>query len=376
MMHLKEVVNATSLKQFLELPALINQANANYIHPLNKDIESVFDRLKNPFFANGDCIRWNLYELDNRVIGRIAAFYHFDDKIGEYTGGFGFFECIDNQQAANLLFNQAKNWLLSKGIAQMDGPINFGTRDQWWGLLIDGYYPPVYGMFYHPPYYQKLFQNFSFDILFKQYTYRRKINTDFSPAMLRRANRVLNDSNYRFSDISLLSKKEIINNFREVYNAAWKDFDGVNSLSEAEIAEIIAHMSPVMDKKIIWFAYYKQQPIGFFINLPDLNQLLVKFLRNGSLNIWQKIRFLYRKTFRKSSTIVGMVFGVHPSYQGRGVESAMILMFAKSIAQLGSEAYTEIQMNWIGDFNKRMIAVLESIAAEKYKTHCTYRLTF
>ncbi len=375
-MHLKEVINSADSKQFLELPAFINRGNQNYIHPLNSDIESVFDRSKNAFFKKGDGNRWNLYDAKGDIIGRIAAFYHFDEKRGENRGGFGFFECIDEQEAANLLFDQAKTWLQANGLNHMEGPINFGTRDQWWGLLIEGFYPPVYGMFYHPPYYQLLFKQYSFEVLFEQYTYRRKISAAFSPAVLRRAGRIQQDPNYRFEDISGLSENELVTYFMEVYNAAWRDFDGVNALSRAEVAQLITHMRPAIDKKIIWFSYFKDQPIGFFINLPDLNQLLVKFLRQGSLNICQKIRFLYRKTTRKCTTMVGMVFGIHPDYQGRGVESALIVNFANSVSKLGPHAYQEIQMNWIGSFNTKMIAVVESLGAERYKTHCTYRLTF
>ncbi|WP_312138392.1 hypothetical protein [Sphingobacterium sp.] len=376
MMHLKEVINSADSKQFLELPAFINRGNQNYIHPLNSDIESVFDRSKNAFFKKGDGNRWNLYDAKGDIIGRIAAFYHFDEKRGENRGGFGFFECIDEQEAANLLFDQAKTWLQANGLNHMEGPINFGTRDHWWGLLIEGFYPPVYGMFYHPPYYQLLFKQYSFEVLFEQYTYRRKISAAFSPAVLRRAGRIQQDPNYRFEDISGLSENELVTYFIEVYNAAWRDFDGVNALSRAEVAQLITHMRPAIDKKIIWFSYFKDQPIGFFINLPDLNQLLVKFLRQGSLNICQKIRFLYRKTTRKCTTMVGMVFGIHPDYQGRGVESALIVNFANSVSKLGPHAYQEIQMNWIGSFNTKMIAVVESLGAERYKTHCTYRLTF
>ena len=99
-MHLKEVINSADSKQFLELPAFINRGNQNYIHPLNSDIESVFDRSKNAFFKKGDGNRWNLYDAKGDIIGRIAAFYHFDEKRGGNRGGFGFFECIDEQEAA------------------------------------------------------------------------------------------------------------------------------------------------------------------------------------------------------------------------------------------------------------------------------------
>ena len=48
------------------------------------------------------------------------------------------FECVNNQKAANLLFDTAKEWLTEKGYNSMDGPINFGERDKWWGCLVEG----------------------------------------------------------------------------------------------------------------------------------------------------------------------------------------------------------------------------------------------
>jgi hypothetical protein len=62
----------------------------------------------------------------------------------------GFFECIDKQEAAFLLFDTCKAWLEKAGMEAMDGPINFGENESYWGLLVEGFDNPSYGMNYHP----------------------------------------------------------------------------------------------------------------------------------------------------------------------------------------------------------------------------------
>ena len=82
----------------------------------------------------------NILKNNNETIGRIAAFYSSkNDKEKLRVGGCGFFECIDDEEAAKMLFDTAKNWLEKNGYNSMDGPINFGERDKWWGCLVEGF---------------------------------------------------------------------------------------------------------------------------------------------------------------------------------------------------------------------------------------------
>jgi antitoxin component YwqK of YwqJK toxin-antitoxin module len=135
-MNITKVVSNKDKKTFLQVPIKIYRNDKNWIRPLDKDINSVFSKAKNKAYRNGDVIRWLLTNNDE-VIGRIAAFYsnkNIEDKELK-VGGCGFFECINNQEAANLLFDTAKDWLNDNGYNSMDGPINFGERDKWWGCL-------------------------------------------------------------------------------------------------------------------------------------------------------------------------------------------------------------------------------------------------
>ena len=161
-MKLIEVKTRKDAKEFIKLPVWLYKKEKAWIRPLDKDIQDVFDEKVNLTFQNGACIRWILKDK-GLCIGRIAAFINNDTAFNnglQPVGGIGFFECINDQRAANILLDASKNWLKTEGMTAMDGPINFGERDKWWGLLTKGFdLEPNYRCNYHLPYYKDLFEN-------------------------------------------------------------------------------------------------------------------------------------------------------------------------------------------------------------------------
>src|SRR5690242_14665003 len=177
-MNLLPVTDTATAAAFLQVPLILYKNDPNFIRPLDKDVKDVFDVKKNKAFRFGECMRWILKDKDDNLIGRIAAFVNKKyrnkgDK--QRTGGIGFFECINDQDAADMLFDVAKHWLMQRGMEAMDGPINFGERDRWWGLLVEGFEPPVYCLNYNPPYYQELFENYGFRPFFDQVCFALKV---------------------------------------------------------------------------------------------------------------------------------------------------------------------------------------------------------
>ena len=149
-MQLIEVSNASTAKQFIKVNVLMNAGNPNYIRPLDSEVDDVFNPEKNKHAKYGETKRWILKDDDGKLMGRIAAFTHskYINKGTEFTtGGIGFFDCINNQSVANQLFDAAKQWLQSKCMDAMDGPINFGDRDKWWGLLVEGFENENHGQY-------------------------------------------------------------------------------------------------------------------------------------------------------------------------------------------------------------------------------------
>src|SRR3712207_5526274 len=127
-------VSEQNESDFIHVPCVIYKGDRKWIRPLNKDIEAVFDKKKNKFFRHGEATRWILKDDSNKPIGRIAAFINRKtaNTFEQPTGGMGFFECIDNTDAAFKLFDTCKAWLQAKGMEAMDGPINFGEKDRFW----------------------------------------------------------------------------------------------------------------------------------------------------------------------------------------------------------------------------------------------------
>ena len=377
-MNIVEVKSKKDKKDFIEVACSIYKNKKNWIRPLDKDIDSVFDPKKNKAFRKGDVKRWVLKDND-KVIGRIAAFYSKKiDNEKLKVGGCGFFECIDNQKASTKLFDTAKNWLEEKGYNSMDGPINFGERDKWWGCLVEGFdIDPNYQQNYGKDYYQVLFENYGFKILFKQFTFFKKIKTPLSEKLKYKAERALKNKDYSFR---MLEKKNIDNyilDFMKIYNEAWAKYPGVSALKLAQARSIFNQLKPILDEKILWFAYEKDEPIGFFICIPEMNQIF-KYV-NGKLDLIGKIKTYYHLKIKKScKKIIGLVFGIVPRHQGKGVDGALIMASSNTIQK--ELAYTDMELNWIPDFNKAMIKVATQVQAtnevKPAKVHHTYRYNF
>lgn len=376
-MKIQEVVTADQISEFLQLPIRLYKNTPQWIRPLDTDIESVFDKEKNKTFRQGECSRWILIDNKGQTIGRVAAF--IDQKIvnkgnDQPTGGLGFFECIENKDAAFFLFDHCKQWLQARGMEAMDGPINFGNRDRWWGLQIEGYdREPNYQCNYNFPYYKTFFEEYGFQVYFYQLTFGRKIMGPLSGKLWEKAALIAKDPNYRFEYMPTIDLKKLAGNIRHIYNKAWANRGEIPELTETQAAHIVKQMKPIMDKHLLWFGYYKDEPIVFFLSLPEVNQIF-KYV-DGKLDLPGKLKFLWhswRKTNRKA---FGILFGVVPEHQGKGVDGAIIMAFRK-LMQEDYRRYDEYEMNWIGDFNSKMIKVAEQITPDVVKKHATYRKLF
>ena len=376
-MYIREVRDKKDIREFLSLPVRLYVATPQWIRPLEADIESVFDKEKNKAYRHGECTRWILVDDAGTIIGRVAAFV--DTKIvskgnDQPTGGIGFFECIQDRHAAFMLFDKCKAWLQAKGMEAMDGSINFGSRDRWWGLLVEGFeHEPNYQCNYNFPYYVELFEDYGFRLYFNQLTFSRKVMEPLSERLAYKAKLVEKDSNYEFRFISKHEMNRLPDYLRTVYNLAWANRAENPELSPAQAVILVKQMKPIIDKHLIWFGFYKNEPIAFFLSLPEINQIL-KYV-NGKLDWLGKLKFLWHKLLKTNRKAFGILFGVVPGHQGRGVDGA-IIMAARGLYQSNKMHYTDYEMNWIGDFNPNMIQVVEQVGARVCKRHVTYRKLF
>ncbi|MCZ8215695.1 MAG: hypothetical protein O9262_05610, partial [Cyclobacteriaceae bacterium] len=266
-----------------------------------------------------------------------------------------------------------KNWLQEKGMEAMDGPINFGNRDKWWGLLVEGFdREPNYQCNYNFPYYKDFFEAYGFQVYFYQMTFGRPMMGDLDSRLQVKADVAAKNPDYSFRYISK-SDNTLADKIRYVYNKAWAKRGEIPELTESQAKHIVKQMKPIMDEKLLWFAFYKDEPVAFFLSLPEVNQIFKHV--NGKLDWLGKLKFVYHRWRKTNKKAFGILFGVVPEHQGKGVDGGMIMAF-KKVMQQEYLRYEEYEMNWIGDFNSKMIRVAEQVTPNVVKRHATYRKLF
>jgi hypothetical protein len=377
-MQITGVTDAKTAKEFLQVAVELYKNDKNWIRPLDKDINEVFDKKKNKAYRFGETIRWVLKDDNGKLIGRIAAFINkkYRNKGDDVpVGGIGFFECINNQDAADLLFDNAKHWLIQHGMEAMDGPINFGERDRWWGLVTQGHHEPLYCMNYNPPYYVTLFEDYGFKLFFNQVCFGLDPKAPLSKKIHERHALFANNPEFSSSHLHKNQLEKFAIDFVNVYNKAWAGHGGLKQMPKEQAIALFKTMKPVMDENVIWYVYHKEEPIAIYVNLPDLNKWF-KYL-NGKFDLFHKLKFLWLKKNKPNKKFTGLVFGVVPEWQGKGIDAFLIGEAAKKFVQTDKSPYTEYEMQWIGDFNPKMINVAESLGDTFHnRILTTYRYLF
>ncbi len=374
---LQEVTTPKLVREWIDFPKRLYKNDRVWVCPLDSSIEAVFDPAKNRLFDGGEAVRWVVRDEKGVVVGRIAAFYNREQAAIEEqpTGGCGFFESVDDYEVARMMFDAARDWLKERGMEAMDGPINFGPRDSWWGLLVNGFeHQPLYENPYNPPYYQPLFEQYGFQNYFNQHTYLREIREGaFSDSVYERVKRLKENPSYRFEHISKKNLVKVAEDFRIIYNKAWANFSGVKSMEAEQARALMEMLRPIIDERLVYFAHYEDEPIGFFIMVPDLNRIIGRF--NGKFGWWQKLQLMWDlKVAGKADRIFGLIFGVAPEYHGKGIESGIIYAFEQQVHKL---PYKSLELAWMGDFNPVMMRMVEGyVCATRHKMHTTYRYLF
>jgi hypothetical protein len=375
-MQIIEVLDATLVSDFLEVNAIMNAHNPAYIRALDNEVNDVFDAQKNKNFKYGTAKRWVAKTDDGALVGRIAAFTNdkYINKGTEFkTGGIGFFDCIDDQATANVLFDTAKNWLQEMGMEAMDGPINFGDRDKWWGLMVEGFdSEPMYGMSFNPSYYQSLFDHYGFKNYYNQYYYYMNVDDPLPERFPERYAKFNSKPGYEAKHIKLKDLEKYAGDFATVYNAAWAQHGEAKEITKEQVIKLFNKMKPIMDERVVWFAYYKEEPIAMFINIPDINQYFKYF--NGQFGWLEKLRLLWMKFRGTNKRLTGLAFGVVPKYQALGIDSYLI--YACGLKIQGKGWYDQYEMGWAGDWNPKMVNIYKSLGGKQSRRMVTYRFIF
>lgn len=361
------VTSKEEKKAFIQFPYDHYKNDQYWVPPLYVEQKKLLDKSKNPFYQNAE-IELFLASHNGKPAGRIAAIidHRYNDYHKSKTGFFGFFECIDRQSTANLMFRVASDWLRTKGMGNILGPTNPGMMDEI-GVLVDGFdkYPTIL-LPYHKNYYDTLIKGAGFEKEQDLFTY--DVNQDGVDR--ERMNRAMSIVEKRLPGIEIrkirLKKiSEEIQIIEKIYNAAWSKNWGFIPLSKDEFAYLAKDLKTIVDEDFAHIAEVDGKPVAFSVALPDYNQIFRNM--DGKLLPTGIFKILWNR--RKINRIRTALMGVLPEYQGKGIDA---LLHRESIENGLERGFYSSEIGWILESNTEMNRVAERIGGTHEKTYRMY----
>ncbi len=364
---IRPVQTKVDTKKFIDFIYKLYNDDPNWVAPMRMDREKLIDKKKNPFYTHSS-MELFLAERNGEVIGRIGAIVNdnHNKEHNDKVGFFGFFECVNEQEVANALFDEAKKYLLAKGMNAMRGPANPSVNDEY-GLLVDGFdSPPTVLMTYNPQYYATLIENYGFKKEKDLYAYFLSQETVYTDKFIRTNEIIKQRSSITIRGINMKDFKNEVDRIKKMYNEAWQYNWGAVAMTNAEFDALAADLKTIIEPELIVIAESKGRPIGFGLSLPDINVPL-KYNRNGSLigGLWH----LYTKK-KQINLVRVIVLGVLPEYQKSGAAGVLFFETAVRAKKLG---YQYGEASWILEDNVMMNRAAEAMLGKRYKTYRIYQ---
>jgi GNAT superfamily N-acetyltransferase len=305
-------------------------------------------------------------------IGRISA-HENNQHIQVHQDGagfFGFFECIDDQAAANALFDVASAWLWERGLKTMRGPVSFSVNHEV-GLLLDAFdEPPLIRMTYNPPYYAGLIEGYGLQKIQDLYAYVMFESEEMPEWLHGFADLVLEDTKLVVRTVDVRDFKHEMQRIRKIYAEAWSENWGAVPLTEKEFDRIVGELRLIYDKDLFFIAEYDGEPAGMSLVLPDMNQALKRV--NGRLFPLGLLKILWYR--RKINAWRMPILGVRQEHRMRGIEVALCCR-TYDVAKRNRN-YRKGEMSWLLESNTAANAVLKKLGARKSKTYRIYEKPF
>lgn len=367
---MKKIIPVSSkreLTQFIDFPHELYKNDPNYVPELfiaQRDILT-----KHPFHKHSSLQTYLAFE-NGKIIGRIAAILNNNHNAFNKTndGFFGFFDCIDDQETADLLFKTATDWLKEKKVSKMIGPVNPSTNETC-GLLVKGFdTPPVVMMTYNAPYYERLIEKAGFkkqtDLLAWQW--KGASYNDKSVHLVDKLTDRLKRSDITIRKVRLDKFKEEAAALREVYNNAWDKNMGFFPMTNEEFDYTAKDLKMIIDPDFCLIAEQHGKIVGFGVAIPDVNQIL-RTIKKGRLLPTGIFKLLLGKSKIKGIRI--MLLGVVDGYRKMGIEAVLYGTIIKEYARKGLE-YAEA--SWTLEHNDMVNRAIEAIGGDPYKTYRIY----
>lgn len=372
---IRPVETKADLEKFLSVPSSVLGDDPVWVPPLKMMVRDQLNPKKNPWFDHGEAQLF-LAERCGQPVGRVSAQVdqsHLKQH-NDATGFFGFFDCADDQEAADALFAAAGKWLAQKGMSRVRGPFSLNINEET-GLLVDGFESsPRVAMGHAKPHYQMLVEAAGFEKARDMFAFLTPMDTAVPLKHLK----ILQRSIDRNPELSFrhLDPKNYDRDIRilvDLFNAAWAENWGFIPLTEADATRMADEFKLILIPELVWFAFYEDEPAAMAVALPDLNEMLMDLGGHIWPTGWAKLlwRVLTRRTWSSGTRVPLM--GVAPRFKNKPLGSVLALMVMGAIRRESLKLNMPIcEMSWVLEDNSQTRHSLEAIGGRIYKTYRVY----
>lgn len=364
-----DLANRRQIHSYLELPFLLYKDTPQWVPPLRVDARQPFDQKRFAFYTHGEAAFFLANDQHGQVVGRIAIIenQNYNTYNNEKTAFFYQFECIEDEQAAAILFDAAIKWAKRQGLERISGPKGFTVLDGL-GLLVKGFeHRPAFGQPYNLPYYERLVTEVgglgdARDLL----TGFMDARSDFPQRIHELAARVRERRGLRVTRFkSRRELRSLVPYLKDLYNSSLTDTSGNAPLTDDDVRNMADQMIWFADPRLIKIVMKDDQAVGFLLAYPDISAALQR--TGGRLLPFGWIDMLLELRRTKCININGA--GMIEGYRGVGGTALLFSEMYKSVAESGYRYGDLIQ---IGTENERMLRDLENIGITFHKVHRVY----
>lgn len=372
---IKPVETLEERKEFLRFPWKVYQDDPYWVPPIFSERVHFTDPDSNPFFEHAEAQLFMALRGEE-VVGTIAAFSNHlhNEYQNENVGFFGFFEVLDDFEAAEALFRAAENWTRDRGHSALRGPAQWSTNDEC-GLLVDGFDDsPRILMTYNPRYYVDFIEKLDYKYARDLWAYSLKIK-DFMKISGERLDklttRVLARKNITIRKLDMKHFDEEVAKVKLLYNEAWSQNWGFVPMTDGEFQQLADELHDVLDPDLVYIAEKDGKTVGFSITLPDLNEPLLRaYPKPDTPEWWTMLKLVWNwKVLKKVTWVRVLVLGVIPEYRKLGIDA---LFYYKTGQEALRKGMKMAEMSWILDNNDRMNRPIIAMGGKIYKTYRYY----
>lgn len=362
-------------RAFLSLPWKVYQGDPFWVPPLFSERMNFITN--HPFLEHAD-IEFFMAKRGQQLVGTIAAFInHNHNKFhNEHIGFFGFFEVLEDMEAASALLETAEKWVKDRGYDAIRGPAQYSTNEEC-GLLVDGFDdPPRILMTYNPPRYIDYLENQGFVKAMDLHAYAQDLDNyvgegELPRKLTRVVEKIKNRKDIHIRKVDLKNYDLEVERVKEIYNQSWAKNWGFIPMTDAEFKGMGEELRQILDPDLTLVGEVDGEPIGVSITLPDLNQPLRNAYPTPGKPEWLTMAQLVWnwKVKRQVNWVRVLILGVLPEYRIRGVDALFYYETAKAALKKGMK---HAEMSWILENNDAISRPIQVMGGKVYKTYRFY----